>query len=134
MAAKLTGKQEAFCDGVANGKTLRDAYRDAYDCVTAKDATINNKAHAMHLRGDIGARIDEIKGELRKKTLWTREQSVKVLVKAVKLGIEQENPTAIAAVVDRLNKMHGFDTKDEEGKVDNSITKVQIEVINASKP
>ena len=109
MAKSLTGKQEKFCEGVASGLPLSGAYRAAYNCENSKHETINNKAYQLNCRDDIRARVLDLQESLSKKELWTREQSVKVLIKAVKLGLEQENPAAIAAVIDRLNKMHGYD-------------------------
>ena len=113
MARTLTGKQEKFCEGVAAGLPLSDAYRAAYNCEKSKAETINNKAYQLNCRDDIRGRVSELKLALSKKELWTREKSVKVLIQAVKFGIEQQNPAAIAAVIDRLNKMHGYDAPTE---------------------
>ena len=131
MTRTLTGKQERFCEGVAAGLPLSNAYRAAYNCEKSKAETINNKAYQLNCRDDIRARVEELKLALSKKELWTREKSVKVLIKAVKFGIDQENPAAIAAVIDRLNKMHGYDAPIEI-QVNSNIQKVQIEVISAS--
>ena len=50
------------------------------------------------------ARVDELRGKLEKKELWTREMSVKALIGAYKDG----NPTTKIASVKELNAMHGF--------------------------
>ena len=43
----LTAKQEAFAQGVAQGKTLSEAYRLAYDCQRMKDASIWTEASQL---------------------------------------------------------------------------------------
>ncbi len=57
----LTFKQDAFCQHVASGCNLSDAYRKSFCFSTAKPVTIHSKASAMAARGEIRARIDELK-------------------------------------------------------------------------
>ena len=61
----LTAKQEAFAQAVANGSTLSDAYRSAYDCGESSMATVNNSAHGLAKRPHIAARINEITAQKR---------------------------------------------------------------------
>ena len=60
-ASGLTSKQEAFCQHVASGCNLSDAYRRSFCCNNAMGRTINVKASALAARGDIRARIDTLK-------------------------------------------------------------------------
>lgn len=101
---KLTAKQEAFCQGIADGLGQADAYRAAYDASDMKDSTIYPKASRMMNEGKIKARIDELKAQVAEKQLWTREMSVKALVRAYNEG----NSAAKVSAVKELNAMHGY--------------------------
>lgn len=100
----LTAKQEAFAQAIASGKTQADAYRLAYNADKQKDATLWSNASRLMADSKVLARVDELRGKLEKKELWTREMSVKALIGAYKEG----NPTAKIAAVKELNAMHGF--------------------------
>jgi phage terminase small subunit len=57
----LTAKQEKFCEEVASGKTQSDAYRVAYNASNMADETINSKASILMTKGNIRARMEEIR-------------------------------------------------------------------------
>ncbi|HWH86174.1 MAG TPA: terminase small subunit [Pseudomonas sp.] len=61
MRKKLTPKQEAFCLAYIETGNASEAYRRAYACSKMKPETVNNKAHAMLKKGEIGARLDELR-------------------------------------------------------------------------
>lgn len=100
----LTAKQETFAQAIASGKTQADAYRLAYNADNMKDASIWSKASVLMSDVKVTSRVEELRGKLEKKELWTREMSVKALIGAYKEG----NPTAKIAAVKELNSMHGF--------------------------
>jgi len=100
----LTAKQEAFAQAIASGKTQADAYRLAYNADNMKDASVWSKASVLMSDVKVTSRVEELRGKLEKKELWTREMSVKALIGAYKEG----NPTAKIAAVKELNAMHGF--------------------------
>lgn len=100
----LTAKQESFAQAIASGKTQADAYRLAYNADNMKDASIWSKASVLMSDVKVTSRVEELRGKLEKKELWTREMSVKALIGAYKEG----NPTAKIAAVKELNSMHGF--------------------------
>jgi len=58
---KLTAKQEAFAQGIADGLGQGDAYRMAYDAEGMKDSTVYSKASILMSDGKIRARVDELK-------------------------------------------------------------------------
>lgn len=60
----LTFKQDAFCQYVASGCNLSDAYRKSFCVDTAKPSTIHSKASALAARGEVQARIDELKQDI----------------------------------------------------------------------
>jgi hypothetical protein len=100
---KLTAKQEAFCQGIADGLGQADAYRAAYDADRMKDSTIYPLASKLMKNSKITARIAELREAVQEKQLWSREMSVKALVQAYK-----EGSSVKVAAVRELNAMHGY--------------------------
>jgi hypothetical protein len=57
----LTGKQEAFCQGVGTrGETLTQAYRSAYDCQNMAPSTVNEHACRLMANDKIKARVNAL--------------------------------------------------------------------------
>ena len=107
--AKLTPKQEAFCQAICDGMNQSDAYRHAYNAANMKPETVNKKAYELINDGHVTARIQELRGKLEAKQLWTREQSVKTAIRAIKMAINNGRPSDMLKGVEVLNKMHGYD-------------------------
>ena len=61
----LTAKQEAFCQHVAKGSNLSDAYRAAYDASNMKPNIINNEACKLMARREIAERVNALITENR---------------------------------------------------------------------
>ncbi|CAB4168888.1 hypothetical protein UFOVP581_13 [uncultured Caudovirales phage] len=115
----LTPKQESFAQAIASGMTQADAYRHAYDVgADTKPETIWKRASELMEEGEVSGRVQELKEQLSKKALWTREMSVKALMTAYKDG----NPSVKVSAVKELNAMHGF----------NAPTKTEITVSQKS--
>lgn len=108
MGAKLTAKQEAFAQGIADGLTQADAYRAAYGVNKMTDNAVYREASLLIGRPKIAQRVADIKATLEKRQLWTREMSVKALVKAYKTAEATANSSAMTGAVKELNSMHGF--------------------------
>lgn len=103
----LTSQQEKFAEGVANGKSQAEAYRAAYPKSQKwKPETLWSKASEMMSHRKVSERVAEIRAELAKKSLWTREQSVKVLAE-IAMAAEKDADRVRATA--ELNKMHGFE-------------------------
>jgi hypothetical protein len=105
---KLTAKQEAFAQAIADGMGQADAYRSAYDAQAMKDSTVYPKASRMMNEGKIRARIDELRSQVAQKQLWSREMSVKGLVAAYRVANDGKNSTGMTGAIKELNAMHGF--------------------------
>ena len=105
---KLTAKQEAFAQAIADGLGQADAYRTAYDAEGMADSTVYPKASRMLGEGKIRARVDELKSMVVEKQLWTREMSVKGLMSAYKIALEAKTSTGMTAAVKELIIMHGY--------------------------
>lgn len=101
---KLTAKQEAFCQGIADGMGQADAYRAAYGCADWKDNVIYSKASVLMKNGKVMERIRELRSSVEEKQLWSREMSVKALVQAFRQG----SGSVKVAAIRELNAMHGY--------------------------
>ena len=65
----LTAKQEAFAQGVADGKTLADAYRGAYNTENMKDSTVWTEASLLMDNPKVIARVQGIQEAREEKSL-----------------------------------------------------------------
>ena len=102
---KLTAKQEAFAQGIADGLSQSDAYRKAYDTSKTKPEVIWSKASELMADGKVAARVAELQEALQGKALWTREMSVKALSS---IATGSDKGSEIVAAVKELNAMHGY--------------------------
>jgi phage terminase small subunit len=127
---KLTAKQEAFAQAIADGLGQADAYRMAYDAEGMKDSTVYPKASRMMNEGKIRARIDELKSQVVEKQLWTREMSVKGLIQAYRIAQDAKTSTGMTAAVKELNVMHGFNEPTKLSITGSMIQRIQREVID----
>lgn len=102
----LTAKQEAFAQAVAGGMNQSDSYRSAYNSGKMKPESINQLSSKLASDIKVSSRVKELQAELANKSLWTREQSVAVLVEVIGDG-ESRGSDKISAVK-VLNDMQGF--------------------------
>jgi len=105
---KLTAKQEAYAQGIADGLGQADAYRMAYDAEGMKDNTIYPLASKLMNNSKVATRVAELKSQVAEKQLWTREMSVKGLMSAYRIALEAKASTGMTAAVKELNIMHGY--------------------------
>ena len=103
--SKLTKRQEGFAQAIAGGKTQSDAYRENYSTKNMADKTVWVEASILANAPKVSIRIEEIKKEIANEQLWTRVQSIKVLVKIAEEGMT-DSPRI--AAIKELNSMHGF--------------------------
>lgn len=105
---KLTAKQEAFAQAIANGMGQADAYRAAYDADKMKDVTLYPLASKVMSNDKVATRVAELKGQVAEKQLWTREMSVRGLISAYSIALEAKSSTGMTTAVKELNIMHGY--------------------------
>lgn len=105
----MTPKQERFAQAVADGMSQADAYRVAFDVkATTKPETVQQSACRLMANPKVAARVKELQAALTQKGLWTREMSVKALVRAFKIAEASANASGMTGAVKELNAMHGF--------------------------
>jgi hypothetical protein len=100
----LTAKQEAFCQGIADGLGQADSYRAAYDAGDMKENSVYVSASKLMKNPKVTQRIAELRAGVQEKQLWSREMSVKALVQAFREG----TGSVKVAAVKELNAMHGY--------------------------
>lgn len=122
----LTAKQEAFCQGIADGLGQADSYRAAYDAEGMKDNVIYARASELMKNGKVTDRIKELRSEVQEKQLWSREMSVKALVAAYREG----SGSVKVAAVKELNAMHGYNEPSKVSINGSLIQRIQREVID----
>ncbi len=122
----LTAKQEAFCQGIADGLGQADAYRAAYDAEGMKDNVIYARASELMKNGKVTDRIKELRSEVQEKQLWSREMSVKALVQAYREG----SGSVKVAAVKELNAMHGYNEPSKVSINGSLIQRIQREGID----
>ena len=101
----LTAKQECFCQHVAKGSNLSDAYRAAYDASNMKPNIINNEACKLMARRDIADRVNTLIIEGRTKTSLDAMRIRHHVID--KLWQESQTPTNSAAVRVRALELLG---------------------------
>lgn len=125
-SGKLTAKQEAFAQALADGLSQAEAYRLAYDAENMGEQTLWNEASKLAAHNEVSLRVAELKQAIAERALWSREMSVKALVQAYKEG----SGSVKVAAVKELNAMHGYN---EPAKVEiggRMIHKIVQEVVD----
>lgn len=103
-----------------------DAFKSAYSAKNQTEKTLWANASRIANNSKVLARIAELKAQIAKKQLWTREQSVEVLKKIA------ASPKAITKDSDRiaatreLNLMHGFNNNLDD--LDSYIQPVKVTI------
>lgn len=121
MDDKLTARQQAFLDGLIQGKTQYQSYIDAgYKTEGKKRSYIDREASVLAANPKISQRFKrhktEIAEELKKKDLWTKEDSVRTLRWLVgkgiddigKKGVRAANQQAVVSATKELNAVLGI--------------------------
>ena len=122
----LTAKQEAFCQGIADGLGQADSYRAAYDASDMKENSVYVNASKLMKNAKIMQRIAELRSQVQEKQLWSREMSVKALVQAYREG----SGSVKVAAVKELNAMHGYNEPAKINVNGNLVHKVVRQVID----
>jgi phage terminase small subunit len=76
--ARLTAKQEAFCQYIVDGHTQKDSYILAYDARGA-DGTTSTNAHQLINQPHVAKRIEELRAIVAERVLFPRIERLQVL-------------------------------------------------------
>jgi hypothetical protein len=96
----LTSKQEKFCQNIVKGMSQYDSYVDAYDTnpKTTKRETIDNNAYETASKGEIKARIEELKAPIIKKLQYTALESFNKLKEIQAIALAEEKKDLSSAI------------------------------------
>jgi len=127
----LTAKQEAFAQGVASGKTLSEAYRNAYDAENMKDASIWNEASRLMDHPQVTARVSAIQKATEEKTLHDQARLRRlVLERLYEESANAESDSARIRALELLGKSIAmFTDKLEQETKERSAAEIEQELI-----
>jgi hypothetical protein len=108
-AAKLTPKQEKFCELYLECGSLSDAYRGAYDCSKMKPASINTKASELFKNGKITSRLAELTEPARARAQVTRDSLTVEYTENRDLAMQTAQPAAANGATTGKARLHGLD-------------------------
>lgn len=115
--AKLTPKQENFCQKYIELGNASEAYRQSYDCQNMSDDTISKEAHELLNNPKITPRLDELQSIHAKRHNVTVDSLISELEEVRKLALvpQGENGSlqlnvAVNAIMGKA-KILGFDKK-----------------------
>lgn len=109
--AKLTPKQEKFCQLYIELGNASEAYRQAYDSSRMKAETINTKAKELLKHGPITVRISELQDGHKERHDITVDDLIAELEEARQLAKDPAKPQPAAMVSATMGKAKilGFD-------------------------
>jgi phage terminase small subunit len=139
----LTANQEKFCQGIIEGKSQAEAYREAYPKQRSSDKTVWEAASRLMANSKVNARIAELRDQLAKPTIMSAQERLEWLTKVIngEIGekvlqvvdgeeVEIEVPTSLKnkiSAMDTMNKMTGEYTQKIEANVSNDVN-IKIEL------
>ncbi len=86
----LTPKQEKFCREVVKGKDYSAAYQAVYNTKRMKDKTVWEEACRLAKNPKVAARIEELKGKIEEKLVYSALESFKNLEKIQELALARK--------------------------------------------
>ena len=106
MSELNNARHEAFAQGIAEGKTQKEAYKAAFpNCHTWKDRTIINRACDLARRDDVTERVQELQQQTTSTAIMSITERKEWLTRLVMDG-QEATPNRLKAL-DILNKMDG---------------------------
>ena len=105
----LTDQQIRFCEKVAEGSSLTEAYRTCYVTDNMKPATIYKKASALFAREDIRGSVDKVRVRKREGSLHDSARALDfALTRLQHEASNAEQPAARIRAVELIMKHHGL--------------------------
>lgn len=109
----LTPQQEIYAVAVASGKTLTDAYREAYPkSQNWKEESLWNKASALSRHGLVQARISDLRqanvARVQEEIVYTAKVAMSEAQRALELAERANQPGAMVAAIQLRAKLNGL--------------------------
>ena len=131
MEAGLTEKQEKFCQAIVSGMSQSDAYRAAYACKNATDASVNQMASKLAANIKVISRVDILRAPVVQKLQYGLEQAMLEAADAFAVSKAKEQGGAMVAAVQLRAKLNGLLIDRAEIKhspVENAATDVLVQM------
>ena len=104
---KLTIKQEAFARAYVETGNASEAYRRAYNAENMKQESIAVNASKTLARANVSLMVSEMRKELAERSMWEREDSVRVLA-AIATEDQDAPHAARVSAIKEINAMFGY--------------------------
>ena len=104
---KLTIKQEAFARAYVETGNVSEAYRRAYNAENMKQESIAVRACELLAHSKVSVMVSEMRKELAERTMWEREDSVRVLA-AIATEDQDAPHAARVSAIKEINAMFGY--------------------------
>jgi len=109
LSQGLTDSQERFCEAVAEGHSLAEAYRMCYQTNNMAHGTLYNKACLLYKRSDVRNRVDDIRQKKRDGTLHDSARALDfALTHLQREATQAEQPAARIRAIELIMKHHGL--------------------------
>ena len=109
LAQGLTDSQQKFCEAVAEGHSLAEAYRMCYQTDNMAHGTLYNKACLLYKRGDVRDMVENIRHRKREGTLHDSARALDfALTHLQREATQAEQPAARIRAIELIMKHHGL--------------------------
>lgn len=127
MAALENSREEQFAQNLVKGMTQRQAYLEAFpQAKNCKPETIDNKACKLAKKGEVEARMKELKDEAASDAILDRQGRMLILTEIA--TNDEMMPKARMQAIDILNKMDGDYVKRVEAVVTGDLSDTAAKV------
>ena len=106
---KLTIKQEAFARAYVETGNASEAYRRAYNAENMKRESIAVNASKTLAHANVALMVSEMRKELAERSMWEREDSVRVLA-AIATEDQDAPHAARVSAIKEINAMFGYNS------------------------
>jgi phage terminase small subunit len=122
----LTPNQEKFVQGIIEGKSQAEAYREAYPKQRSSDKTVWEAASRLMANSKVNARIKELRDQLAKPSIMSAQERMEWLTNLINNAEEGTNEKLKA--IDIMNKMQGEYVQKVEADVKSEVT-INVELV-----
>jgi len=101
---------ETYCQGIASGKKVSDAYRAAYPAAKRNVTATTNGRRLERERPEILERIKELREKNAEISDWNRKKALDILIK---ISEDSRYDSDKIKAVEALNRMTGITAEDD---------------------
>lgn len=108
MTAKLTAKQEAFCQAIVSGMSQADAYRAAYNASNMKPPSVQVNASKLMANAKVALRVKELRAPVMEELRYDLKAAMEEAKEAFEVAKRKENGGAMVAAATLRAKLNGL--------------------------